>query len=146
GGVHVAPVDVTVGELGIEPDRRAEVGDGAVEVVLGRVHEAAEKVELDLGRKPDRLAEVGDGALAIALVRVGGAPAVVGVRGISRGLAAALDDARAGGNATIRIVPLARLPLGLARGRGRRYDREQSDGRDEHVGYAHDPLRVSGWE
>ena len=65
---------------------------------------------------------------------------MVGDGGIFRSFAAALDDAGAGGNAAIRIVPLASVPVGPARGRGRGCDREQRGRPNKQSQYAHDPL------
>src|SRR6516225_2012014 len=92
------------------------------------------------GIEPDRLAQVSNGAVEIALAFVRERPLVVGDGGIFRTFAAALDDAGAGGDAAIRIVPLASVPVGSARGRGRGCEGEQRGGPNQHTQYAHDPL------
>src|SRR6266446_10228801 len=104
---YARPVAVGIGELGIEPDCLAKVGNGAVEITLALVRES---------------------------------PLVVGDGGIFRSFTAALDDARAGGDAAIRIVPLASVPVGSARARGRGCGRKQRSGRNKHTQYAHDLL------
>src|SRR5262249_26413462 len=93
-----------------------------------------------IGIEPDRLAQVGDGAVEIALALVRECALVVGDGGIFRGFAAALDDARASGDAAIRIVPLASVPVGSARGCGMGYDRKQRGGPDKDPQDAHDRL------
>src|SRR5262249_45177398 len=93
----------------------------------------------------DHLAQVGDGAVEIALAPVRECALVVGDGGIFRGFAAALDDARAGGDAAIRIVPLASVPVGPARGCGRGCGHKQRSRPDKDPQYAHDPLPC-GWE
>src|SRR6266540_108927 len=104
-------------DLGSESDHLAQVGDGAVQIALVPVRAGSIIVGLGvLGIEPDRLAVVGDGAVEVALAPVREPPLMVGDGGIFRSFAAALDDARAGGDAAIRIVPLASIPVGPARG------------------------------
>ena len=80
-------VVVSLGRLGIEPDRLVVIGDGAVEIAFGVVCGTTGGVgEGELGIKLDRLVVVGDGAVEIALGVVCGATVVVGEaarRGIS---------------------------------------------------------------
>src|SRR5262249_30727697 len=142
GTVGIAPVVVGGGELGIEPDRRAKVGDGAVVIPLQLVQLAPVAVGGGgLGIESDRLVKVGDGAVEIALAPVRECALVVGDGGIFRGFAAALDDAS---DAAIRIVPLASVPVGSARGCGRGCGRKQRSRPDKDPQYAHDPSRADG--
>jgi hypothetical protein len=149
-GIVLVPVRITsvvVGgrKLGIEPDGLAVVGDGALEIALVPVSEASSIVGLGVfGIEPDGLAVVGDGAVEVVFALIREPAVAAGDSGIFRSFAAALDDAGAGGNALIRIVPLASVPVGSARSRGRGYDRKHN-GPDKHLGYAHDPLPCR-WE
>ena len=59
-----AAVVVGHGELGVEPDRLAVVGDGVVVVALGEIREAAVVADVGcVGDELDRLVEVGDRAV-----------------------------------------------------------------------------------
>jgi hypothetical protein len=127
-----AAVKVCVGEVGVEPDCLVEVGDGTVVIILSTVGGAAVAEGHDVpGIEPDRLGKVGDRTVEVALVLVRDPPIVVGVGKTLRGFAATLDDARAGGDAAIRIIPLASVPVDLARGQGRGCDRKQRNGPDK---------------
>ena len=60
------------GVFGIDPDRLAVIGDGAVEVALVAEDEPSTGVGPgEFGIEPDHLAEVGEGAVVVALVAEG---------------------------------------------------------------------------
>src|SRR5262249_56630418 len=132
-----------------ESDHLGQVGDGAVEIALVPVRAGSIIVSkaandrlwmggFELGSEPDRLAVVGDGAVEIALAPVRECALVVRDGGIFRGFAAALDDARASGDAAIRIVPLASVPVGSARRCGRGCGRQQRSRPPKDTRYARD--------
>jgi hypothetical protein len=137
--VRVAPVVVGGCKLGIEPDRLAVVGDGTFDIALVPVSEASSIVSLGVFRiEPNRLAIIGDGAVEVVFALIREPAVAAGDSGIFRSFAAALDDAGAGGNALIRIVPLASVPAASARGHGRRCDRAQRGGPNKHPQRAHE--------
>ena len=64
-----AEIHVGFGEVGLEPDRLAECGDGLVELALGNSGEAEVVVGGGVvGLEPDRLAEFGDRLVVLPLV------------------------------------------------------------------------------
>ena len=81
---RIAALVVGAGVLRIEPDRLAQIGDGAVEVAVAAECDAAIVVDARVfGIEADRLVVVGDGGFAIALVVMGVAAVAEGV-GIGR--------------------------------------------------------------
>src|SRR4051794_22928180 len=76
--VNDAAIEVRSGILGIVADLLAEVGDGALDVALREVSQAAIDENPGIGRQSIRLAVVGDGAVEIAPAPVGGAAPEIG--------------------------------------------------------------------